>query len=87
VVIRTIPGVIGGNVFSGYGNGRTYWTVQTSDGKILADTGSTPEYMEQSEPFMKALRENFPNVNVLQVENRYSVGETIDDFENYKIIY
>lgn len=36
---------------------------------------------------MTALRENFPNVNVLEVENRYSVGETIDNFEDYRIIY
>lgn len=34
---------------------------------------------------MEALKTNFPNVKVIAVTNEYSIGDTIDDYENYQI--
>ena len=86
VVIAAIPGVIGDNVFVGYGNGRTFWTVSTNDGVIRADTLQTPETIRENEQFMQKLNTNFPNVDVIEVGNEYSIGDTIDNYEDYIVI-
>ena len=73
------------NIFTGYGNGRTFWSISTNDGVIRADTHQTPENLRNSETFMHALVGNFPNVNIINVENQYSIGDTIDNYEEYQV--
>ncbi len=70
----------------GYGNGHTFWAVSTNDGVIRADTKQTPENLRESEAFMQKLNTNFPNVDVIEVGNEYSIGDTIDNYENYIVI-
>lgn len=71
----------------GYGNGYTFWAVATNTGVISTNTNATPEDLENSEPFMQSLNGHFPNVNIIAVSNQYTIGDTIENYEDYIIIY
>ena len=52
----------------------------------MADTGTTPEELEANEYFMGKLRANYPDVNNVGILNEYSVGDIIENFDEYIII-
>ena len=41
--------------------------------------------MRNNEKFMQKLETNFPNVDVINVLNEYSLGDTIDNYEKYQV--
>lgn len=73
-------------MFEGYGNGVTFWAVATNTGVISANTNATPEDLQNSAPFMESLNGHFPDVNTIEVANQYSIGDTIENYEDYIII-